>query len=146
MNWSRKGKIRNSIEKTRSGFEDTILCELQDAGIPYEYEPMDSHIGYTTQRKYIPDLKITRKDGHVIFVEIKGFFTTDDMSKMIAVKACNPKTDIRFLFQNSKSAVQGARIRKKCGTKMSCGEWADLHNFDYANKHLPESWLDVPTS
>lgn len=100
----------------------------------YEYEK--HKLPYSIPRNYIPDLKIGS-----IFVELKGFLTVEDMAKMKAVKECNPGKDIRFVFQNAYASVQGARVRKKCGTKMKCWEWAENHGFPWANKEIPEEWL-----
>ena len=146
-NFGRKAKLRKGVEKNRSGFEDTILDELRAAKVPYEYEPKDKHLSYAVPRQYIPDVVLTnKKTGRQMFIELKGFFMTDDLSKMAAVAEQNPDKDIRFVFMSANTAVQGARVRKKCGTKMSNGEWATLHNFKFAEKHIPQEWLDELTT
>jgi hypothetical protein len=143
MAFAGKGLIRSSVEKTRSGFESTILKELTDSQVPYQYEPKDKHLPYTVERKYIPDIVLeNKKKTKRIYIELKGFFLTDDMAKMIAVKRCNPDLDIRFVFMSFKTAVQGARVRKKCGTKVTNKEWAEAHGFQCAEKHIPTSWIE----
>lgn len=143
FNFERKGKVRKDVEKTRSGFEETILGELRDSKVPYEYEPKDKHIAYTIQRKYIPDVVLEgKKSKKRIYVELKGFFLTEDMSKMSTVLEQNPSLDIRMVFMSLKTPVQGARVRKKCGTKMTNGEWAKAHGFKCAEKHIPQEWID----
>jgi hypothetical protein len=86
-------------------------------------------------RNYIPDLKIGD-----IFIEVKGYFRSDAQRKMRNMKEQHPELDIRFLFQRNNSPVQGAKKRKN-GTRMTCAEWAEKHNFIYAEEIIPEEWL-----
>ena len=129
-----KPKFNLNVEKTRSGYEATILKGLSETGVPYEYEK--HKLSYVKYANYIPDLKIGN-----IFIELKGFFLTADMAKMVAVQESNPKADIRMVFQNAYGAVQGAKIRKKTGTKMTCWEWCEAHGFKWANKVIPQEWI-----
>lgn len=120
---------------TKSTFEDKIIAELKEANRKFKYEPIK--IKYVIEANYIPDLVL----GNGIIVELKGYFRVDAMTKMIAVKKANPTLDIRFVFMSSKSAVQGAKVRKN-GTKMTCGEFAEKHGFPYAEKHIPTEWFN----
>ena len=54
------------------------------------------------------------------------------MSKMRAVKKCNPELDIRFIF--------GDATKKNKGSKSSYGEWATRNGFPYCEKKISPQW------
>lgn len=118
--------------KHRSSFEDTIISGLERDGINYLYEP--EKISYNIERKYTPDLLIND-----IYIELKGFLRSDDQRKMKAVKKLHPELDLRFVFQNAYSTIQGARARAD-GSKMSCAEWANMTGFVWAHQKIPIEW------
>tara|TARA_R100000951_G_scaffold18583_1_gene15028 strand:- start:131 stop:502 length:372 start_codon:yes stop_codon:yes gene_type:complete len=118
---------------SRSTLEERVQLNLNARGIAYEYEPCK--LPYTVTRNYIPDLKIGD-----IYIEVKGYFRQDAQRKMRSMKEQHPELDIRFLFQRGKSTVQGAKKRKD-GTKMTCAEWAEKHNFIYAEEIIPDEWF-----
>lgn len=118
---------------SRSTLEERVQLNLNARGIEYEYEPCK--LPYTVTRNYIPDLKIGD-----IYVEVKGYFRQDAQRKMRSVKEQHPELDIRFLFQRASSTLQGAKKRKD-GTKMTCAEWAEKHNFTYAEEIIPDDWF-----
>jgi len=118
---------------SRSTLEERVQLNLNARGIAYEYEPCK--LPYTVTRNYIPDLKIGD-----IYIEVKGYFRQDAQRKMRSMKEQHPELDIRFLFQRGKSTVQGAKKRKD-GTKITCAEWAEKHNFIYAEEIIPDEWF-----
>ena len=118
---------------SRSTLEERVQLNLNARGIPYVYEPCK--LPYTVTRNYIPDLKIGD-----IYIEVKGYFRQDAQRKMRSMKEQHPELDIRFLFQRGNSTVQGAKKRKD-GTKMTCAEWAEKHNFIYAEEIIPDEWF-----
>jgi hypothetical protein len=109
-----------------------VQLNLKNRGVAYEYEPCK--LPYTVTRNYTPDLKIGET-----YIEVKGYFRQDAQRKMRNMKEQHPELDIRFLFQRANSPVQGAKKRKD-GTKMTCGEWADKHNFIWAEEIIPDDW------
>jgi hypothetical protein len=115
-------------------FEERVIGDLKDRGVSYQYEP--DKVSYTVERFYIPDLLLG-----TMYVELKGYFRQDAQRKMKAVKAQHPELDIRFVFQNAASTIQGAKKRKD-GSKMTCAEWADRNGFVWAEATIPEEWLD----
>lgn len=115
-------------------FEERVISNLDERGVPYEYEP--DKVAYYVERHYIPDLKLGS-----MYVELKGYFRQDAQRKMKAIKAQYPDMDIRFVFQNASATIQGAKKRKD-GTKMTCCEWADRNGFAWNEGTIPEEWLD----
>jgi Phage endonuclease I len=116
----------------RSGLEEDIDKGLQQKNIDGEYEK--HKIKYTkpaTEHVYTPDFKLPNG----IYVETKGRFVTEDRKKHVLIKSQHPELDIRFVFQNSKN-----KIRK--GSKTTYADWCEKHGFIYADKTIPNSWLE----
>jgi len=116
----------------RSGLEERVAKELNEAGVGYEYESVKVKYDVHETRTYTPDFIL--KKGYVI-VETKGRFTTADRKKHLLIKKQHPKLDIRFVFQNSR-----AKLYK--GAKSTYADWCDKHGFMYADKSIPEEWLN----
>lgn len=119
----------------RSGLEDKVCGELAAAGIPYAYEQFK--ITYEVparQAKYTPDVKLLANG---IIVETKGQFVTADRQKHKLIKEQHPGLDIRFVFSRS-----GTRISKQSQTTYAM--WCETHGFLYADKSIPQSWIDEP--
>lgn len=114
-------------------FEERVISDLNVRDVPYMYEP--EKLAYYVERHYVPDLKLG-----TMYVELKGYFRQDAQRKMKAVKAQHPELDIRFVFQNAKATIQGAKKRKD-GSKMTCAEWAERNGFVYSEGTIPEEWL-----
>ena len=119
--------------KTKGTFEARVIEDLNERGVSYQYEP--DKMAYYVERHYIPDLAV----GSMI-VELKGYLRQDSQRKMKSIKAQYPDLDIRFVFQKASSTIQGAKKRKD-GSKMTCGEWADRQGFVWAEGTIPEEWL-----
>lgn len=116
----------------RSGLEDVVAEDLTRRGVEYEYEKFQ--INYTapaTNHKYTPDFRLANG----IIVETKGRLTAEDRKKHLLVKQQCPDLDIRFVFQNS-----AQKIRK--GSKTSYSDWCRKHKFLYADKTVPEDWIN----
>jgi len=82
-------------------------------------------------RKYTPDFLLPNG----IIIETKGRFTPADRMKHLAIQKQHPNLDIRFVFSNSKS-----KLRK--GAKTTYADWCDKNGFLYADKDVPQEWLD----
>jgi len=116
----------------RSGLEVAIASELDSQRVEYHFEK--TKLSYTKPEKvhtYTPDFYLVQKD---IYIETKGYFTTQDRQKMRLIKEQHPKLDIRFIFSNSRQ-----RISKK--SKTTYGMWCDKYGFQYTDKHVPKEWL-----
>ena len=109
-------------------------------GIRWLYAP-DNFPWYPPVKSYTPDFKVYRKDGSSFYVEYKGFLWNEDKTKMKAMKEQHPNVDIRFVFANAKKPVHGAKTRKN-GTKMSHAEWAEKHDYKWAEGFIPPAWLE----
>lgn len=117
----------------RSGLEDVICKELTAKGVNYKYEELT--LEYTQpakKRKYTPDVSL--EDSGII-VEIKGRWVTADRQKIALVKAQYPEMDFRMVFSNSKT-----KISKR--SKTTYGDYCDKLGIPYADKTIPDSWLN----
>ena len=114
----------------RSGLEERVSKELEEAGVKYEYETQKIKYRVEEDRTYTPDFILPNG----IIVETKGRFTTADRKKHLLIQKQYPKHDIRFVFQNSR-----AKLYK--GAKTTYAQWCDKHGFLYADKSIPEEWL-----
>ena len=118
----------------RSGLEETVALELQKKELSYEYESKDNIIKYTipaTNHTYLPDFKLHNG----IIVETKGRFMLADRKKHKLIKEQHPEMDIRFVFSNSNT-----KISKK--SKTTYASWCEALNIPYADKTIPDSWLE----
>jgi hypothetical protein len=119
-------------EGYRSGLEETLGLQLERAGVPFAFEKLK--IIYTkpeTKHKYTPDFELPNG----IIIESKGRFVTADRQKHLMVKKQCPEYDIRFVFSNSRQKISK-------GSKTSYADWCEKHGFQYADKVIPQAWLD----
>lgn len=114
----------------RSGLEERVSKELEEAGVKYEYETQKIKYRVEEDRTYTPDFILPSG----IIVETKGRFTTADRKKHLLIQKQHPELDIRFVFQNSR-----AKLYK--GAKSTYAQWCDRQGFMYADKSIPEEWL-----
>ena len=116
----------------RSGLEESVDALLKQSGIDGQYE--QHKVMYTvpiSYHEYTPDFRLPNG----IFVETKGRFVLEDRKKHILIKQQHPELDIRFVFQNSKN-----KIRK--GSPTTYADWCKKHGFLYADKTIPQEWLN----
>ena len=128
-----KSKIRQQAIKHgyRSGLENTVLDSLKNRNCSTQYECMKIEWEELNYRTYTPDFLLPNG----IIIETKGRFTAEDRKKHLEIQKQHPTLDIRFVFTNSK-----AKIRK--GSKTSYADWCTKNNFLYADKDVPQEWLD----
>ena len=126
----RQAAVKNGY---RSGLEEVVDSTLKQRNIDGEYEK--HKIKYTipaTDHTYTPDFRLPNG----IFIETKGRFVVEDRKKHMLIKKQHPELDIRFVFQNSKN-----KIRK--GSPTTYADWCIKHGFEYADKTIPQEWLDL---
>lgn len=134
MAWNSKSKVRANAMKYgyRSGFEHKISEQLEQQNINPQYET--TVVKYTIparDSKYTVDF--TLPNG--ILVETKGRWMPDDRKKHLLVKEQHPELDIRIVFQSAKS-----KLRK--GSKTTYADYCDKHGIQWAEKTIPQSWID----
>lgn len=116
----------------RSGLEDKVAKDLQSKGIPFDYEKLKIKYSVPVADKtYTPDYQLASG----MIIETKGRFDLEDRKKHMLVREQHPELDIRFIFSNSK-----AKIRK--GSPTSYGDWCTKNGFIYADKLIPQEWLE----
>jgi hypothetical protein len=114
----------------RSGFEDDVAKELKAKGVEFTYEKEKIKWVDLKVRTYTPDFVL----GNGIIVETKGRFVANDRRKHKEIKKQFPDLDIRFVFYNSRSKLYK-------GAKSSYADWCDKYGFKYADKSIPDAWL-----
>lgn len=117
----------------RSKFEEKIAEQLDTADIPYGYETLK--IKYTVPEReatYTPDFALPNG----IIIETKGWpFESKDRAKHLLIKEQRPDLDIRFVFASPNSALYP-------GSLTSYADWARQHGFKFADKIIPDEWLE----
>jgi len=134
-----KKKITYRGQKFASKAEVIFAQQCDKLKIPWMYEP-EKWDWVPPIKKYTPDFKIMRKDGSFFYVEFKGYFRSEDKTKMIAIKKQYPHLDVRFVFADASKPVEGAKPRKD-GTKLSNAEWCERYGYLWADKFMPDEWL-----
>lgn len=114
----------------RSGLEEKISDQLKSLGVPVQYESFKIQYEVHETHSYTPDWKLPNG----IIIESKGRLVLEDRKKHLLIKKQYPDLDIRFVFSNSK-----AKIRK--GSQTSYGDWCKKNGFLYADKLIPEEWI-----
>ena len=116
----------------RSGLEEQTAKMLTKKKIKYTYEETKIKWEDFKIRTYTPDFVLHNG----IIVETKGRFTAADRRKHLEIKRqYEAEYDIRFVFSNSR-----AKLYK--GAKSSYGDWCSKYGFLYADKEIPEEWLN----
>jgi hypothetical protein len=128
-----KSKIRQQAIKNgyRSGLEDVISKDLKKRGVDFGYETVKIKWQLIESKTYTPDFILPNG----IIIESKGRFVPDDRKKHLKVREQNPELDIRFVFSNSRN-----KIRK--GSKTTYAMWCEKNNFLYADKRIPDEWIN----
>ena len=126
-----KTQRKHVVAKYRSGLEDKVAQQLALLGVPVLYETTKIEYRVDETRKYTPDFMLPNG----IVVETKGLFTLDDRKKHLYIQKQHPELDVRFVFSNSRT-----KLRK--GAKMTYADWCVKNNFRFADKLIPEEWLN----
>tara|TARA_R110002167_G_scaffold82691_3_gene225484 strand:+ start:7499 stop:7897 length:399 start_codon:yes stop_codon:yes gene_type:complete len=127
----RKARQRAIKNGYRSGLEEQISEELRQKGVDFKYETMKIKWVLHKNKTYTPDFILPNG----VIVESKGRFMVDDRMRHLEIKRQHPNLDIRFVFSNS-----NAKISKK--SKTTLGMWAENNGFMYADKRIPDEWIE----
>ena len=129
-------RLRGLVQGYRSGLEEKCAAQIEAAGLTVHFE--EDKLKYTwpkRQSTYTPDFKLPTKEGGYFYIESKGRFTVSDRQKHLLIKEQLPDIEILFVFSN-----ENAKLYK--GSKTSYAQWCDKHGFQYANKRIPDEWLE----
>jgi hypothetical protein len=126
-----KNRLRGIQAGYRSGLEEDTAAYLKKKKVKFTYEKEKIKWVDLKVRTYTPDFVLANG----IIVETKGRFISVDRRKHKEIKKQFPELDIRFVFNNSR-----AKLYK--GAKSSYGDWCEKHGFKYADKVIPDEWLE----
>ncbi len=129
--WYIKAAARGKMYGYRSGLEKKINDFLESVGIEPKYESIKIPYRVEKDCKYTPDFPVSPH----IYIETKGRFMAEDRVKHLLLKEQYPEYDFRFVFTNSK-----AKLYK--GSKTSYADWCEKHGFKYADKVIPQEWIE----
>lgn len=123
---------QKSKDGYRSRMEARIVPRLLETGAAYE--PI--LLRYTGKpRGYTPDVVLPNG----VVIEIKGWFTPADRSKMLAVKQQFPALDLRLVL-----ATPNQKLGVK--SKTTLAGWCEQHGFPWAADDVPDAWLKEPVN
>lgn len=128
------GKAPRLSNGFRSGLEKRIADDLEQRGVPFEYEKLK--LKYTVPSReatYTPDFRLPNG----IIVEGKGVFDSEDRQKHLLIQAQHPELDIRFVFSRASAPIYK-------GSPTTHASWCEKHGFLYAEKLIPAAWLKEP--
>jgi hypothetical protein len=127
------GKAPRLSNGFRSGLELRISEDLKKRGVPYEYEKLKIEYRIPEREaKYTPDFLLLDNG---IIVEAKGIFDTEDRKKHLLIKEQHPHLDIRLVFSRANAPIYK-------GSPTTHGAWAEHHGFKFAEKLIPQEWID----
>jgi hypothetical protein len=116
----------------RSGLEEQVGKQLEEAGQPVNFETMVVEYEQPAKkRRYKADFPL--ENG--IIIETKGRFVTADRQKHLLIQEQRPDLDIRFVFSNPNQ-----RISKT--SKTTYAMWCEKAGFKYAAKRIPQEWIE----
>lgn len=106
----------------KSKFEAAFAKSLDARGVAWEYEP-DVLYFQPPRAAYTPDFKITSTDGTVEYIETKGFFSSEDRTKMRCIKEQHPDVNIKMKFMRP-----SAKLYPK--SKTTYQSWAEANGYE----------------
>ena len=112
--------------------EVRCAADLELRGVPFSYETTTVEYQHKPQH-YTPDFDIyngTEK----IHIEYKGKLDYETRKKLLAVKKCNPESQIFIVFEKASN-----KIRK--GSKTTYGLWAENNSFPWSEGTVLEEWI-----
>lgn len=112
-------------------YQKRVCDDLASRGIPYEEENRKVEYLDPTTHTYTPDIELPNG----ILIEVKGFFQGKDRVKHLRVQQQHTELDIRFIFQNPKNKIVKGR-------PTTYAMWCDKHGFKWAEKLIPQEWID----
>lgn len=138
----KKAKSIKRIGKriVKNPFEYEVYQRL-DALFPGCVEYETEKIPYLIQAYYLPDFKVTLRDGRVFYVEAKGAgraWDSDVRRKMILVKEQHPDKQIFLVFY--RDAEFGAK--RKNGSRQKQSDWSVKAGYPFAIREFNERFFN----
>ena len=112
----------------RSKFEQEIAENLESRNVTFGYET--KKINYVLECRYTPDFILPNG----VIIEAKGRLSARDARKHRAIKNQHPELDIRFVFMNINTRVEGSRFTHQ--------QWCERYKFEYSERIIPKEWLN----
>lgn len=131
----RKKRAGVKTGQFKSKLEKRVAGELRRTpNILFRYEA--DVFKYVIEKYYVSDFTITpiKQGASPIFIEVKGYFSAEDRTKMRAVKATNPHADIRLVFDRDNKLSRQS--------KMTYSQWAEKNGFKYSVGKIPKGWFE----
>ena len=131
---TKRQRLRGVREGYRSGLEESIAKQLEHCkDIAWTYEK--ERLKYIPEpRHYTPDFILEGKR----YIETKGRFLAKDRTKHLLIQKQYPELDLRFVFTNSRQKLYK-------GSKTTYAAWCEKHGFLYAERSIPELWMNELT-
>ena len=111
----------------RSQLEEDIGADLVKLGHVADYEP--DKFEYTIHRKYTPDFRVGD-----FYIEVKGWFSASDRSKLLAVLKANPDLPLFVALQ-----MPNQRLNAK--SKTTVAQWCTKHKIAWCPTPIPADFL-----
>lgn len=115
----------------KSSMEHRVIEPLLSRGA--EYEPC--FLRYPAQRllRYTPDVVLPNG----IVVEVKGWFTGKDRTKLRDVRAAYPDLELRMVLATPRAYITQKREQTQSG-------WCEANGIRWAEQAVPDSWFTEP--
>ena len=130
-----RNRRRTGPTRLRSKLEEAVEYELDQLGVEHSYE--SESVKYVVHHTYTPDFTVPGR--HPFHIEVKGWLSVEDRSKLLNVVMANPTLPLLVVFQNPEQ-----KIRK--GSKRTVAEWATKYGICWAPIPIPKeilmSWRD----
>lgn len=115
----------------RSKLEGDVAVALSQQGHPVNYE--QTVLAYVTHQIYVPDFHLESEHG-LIYIEVKGRYTSADRSKTLRVISSNP--EIRLFV-----ALQQPNQRLSKTSKRTYAKWCNDHGIPWCPTPIPPDYL-----
>jgi hypothetical protein len=135
--WKQKETAARALtSKLKSGFEETLVQQLDESGTTYTYEAQALRfVPPVKARRKTFDFWITTRSGKLIVVEAKGWWAPKARLAEIECIKQHPEYDIRYVFMRSTTKINKT-------SRTSYGDVCVKNNIMFADGRIPDDWLN----